>query len=269
MLSVRRFRSSRHHREYALGLTISKYRGLPVVEHGGALFGYRTELLRFPQQKFSVITLCNLGTSNPDRLSDQVADIYLEGQLSPEAATATASHVDPQPFVGPYRNTESHSVLNLAVLNGDLVAFGEHLKSLGPTRFEVVPGVEMSFESQNGGAMRVTLTSEDTAPQIFERYEPVKPTAQDLAEYVGEYKSTELLATYRFAVKDGKLTLATNWQEPAVLSASVRDEFQSPGPFGTVIVFRRDAAGHISGCDLFAGRVRNIAFAKSGSGTVK
>src|SRR5580692_4561808 len=51
--------------EYALGLFISAYRGLPIVEHGGALFGYRTELLRFPQQKFSVITLCNLGTSNP------------------------------------------------------------------------------------------------------------------------------------------------------------------------------------------------------------
>jgi hypothetical protein len=36
-----------------------KYRGLPVVAHGGALFGYRTEPLRFPQQKFSVFYLCN------------------------------------------------------------------------------------------------------------------------------------------------------------------------------------------------------------------
>ena len=63
--------------------------------------------------------------------------------------------------------------------------------------------------------------------------------------------SAELQATYRFAVKDGKLTLAMNWQEPAVLEPTVLDEFQ--GPFGTAIVFRRDAAGHITGCDLFAG----------------
>src|ERR1700688_4023251 len=70
--------------EYALGLFISTYRGLPIEEHGGALFGYRTELLRFPQQKFSVMTLCNVGTSNPGRLSYQIADLYLGGQLSSE-----------------------------------------------------------------------------------------------------------------------------------------------------------------------------------------
>lgn len=33
---------------YALGLEISTYRGLPIVEHDGALFGYRTAILRFP-----------------------------------------------------------------------------------------------------------------------------------------------------------------------------------------------------------------------------
>src|SRR6202795_732716 len=69
--------------EYALGLFISIYRGLPIMAHDGALFGYRTTLLRFLQQKFSVITLCNVGTSNPGRLSYQVADLYLAGQLSP------------------------------------------------------------------------------------------------------------------------------------------------------------------------------------------
>jgi hypothetical protein len=34
---------------YAMGLVLGNYRGLPIVEHGGALFGYRTELLRFPE----------------------------------------------------------------------------------------------------------------------------------------------------------------------------------------------------------------------------
>lgn len=33
---------------YALGLGISVHRGLPVVEHSGANFGFHTELLRFP-----------------------------------------------------------------------------------------------------------------------------------------------------------------------------------------------------------------------------
>ena len=35
---------------YAMGLTLGEYRGLPTAEHSGANFGYRSEYLRFPQQ---------------------------------------------------------------------------------------------------------------------------------------------------------------------------------------------------------------------------
>ena len=244
--------------EYALGLFISRYRGLPIVGHDGALFGYRTALLRFPNQKFSVICLCNLGTSNPGSLVDRVADVYLDGQFPPDpaAAAATAAHVVPQPFIGSYRNLESHSVYKISALEGDLVLFGQHLKALGPGHFSLSPGPELLFEAQANGAMRLTITSSDAAPQVFERFEPIKPSAEDLAQYAGEYTSSELQATYRFAFKDGKLTLTRNWQEPSVVEPSVRDEFQ--GQFGDAIVFRRDAKGHVNGLDLFAGRVRNI-----------
>jgi len=122
------------------------------------------------------------------------------------------------------------------------------------------PGAAIAFDRLQNGGIRATLTVEDSAPQVFVKFEPVKPSAEDLAQYAGEYTSSELQATYRFAVKDGKLTLATNWQEPSVLEPAVRDEFQSP--VGVAMVFRRDAPGHVTGCDLFAGRVRNIFFTR-------
>lgn len=247
--------------EYALGLFISTHRGLPIVEHGGALFGYRTELLRFPQQKFSVITLCNLGTSNPGRLSYQVADLYLAGQLSPEPPASAAPSVDAQPFAGWYRNLDSHSVLEISASKEGVAAFGTLFKPREATHFVATPGPEIAFDRRPNSGLRLTVNFKDAAPQIFERYEPLKASAENFAQYVGEYTSAELQATYRFAVKDGKLTLATNWQDPAVLEPIILDEFQ--GPFGTAIVFRRDAAGHVTGCDLFAGRVRNIGFAKT------
>lgn len=118
----------------------------------------------------------------------------------------------------------------------------------------------MAFESRAGGVIRLTLSFKDTAPQIFETYQPLKPSEEAFAQYVGEYTSAEVEATDRFAVKDGKLTLTVNWQEPAVLEPTVRDEFQ--GPAGTAIVFRRDAKGQITGFDAFAGRVRDIFFAR-------
>jgi CubicO group peptidase (beta-lactamase class C family) len=249
---------------YALGLEIGTYRGLPIVEHGGALFGYRTELLRFPQQKFSVITLCNVGTSNPRRLANQVADIYLEQQLAPNPATAPPVHVDPSPFAATYRNPDSHEVFYLTAREDFLVGNELEFKPRDATHFASASGMQLSFDRQPGGGMRLSLSFTDAPeapPQIYEKIQPVDLAVQDLAQYVGEYTSAELQTTYRFAVKGDKLALAVNWQEPSVLTPTIRDEFK--GAEGTAIVFRRDAAGHITGFDVFAGRVRNIAFAKT------
>lgn len=246
--------------EYALGLFISKYRGLPIVAHDGANFGYRTTLLRFPEQRFSVVCLCNLGTSNPLRLSYQVADLYLAGRLAPDPQPAASAKVDPQPFAAWYRNPQSHSAYQISASGGDIVALGSHFKPRDANHFVSTPGAEIAFDRLPSGDIRATLTLPDSAPQVFERFEPRKPSAEELAQYAGEYTSSELQATYRFRVKDGELTLANNWQEPSVLEATVRDEFQSP--VGVAVVFRRDAAGQITGCDLFAGRVRNISFTR-------
>jgi len=251
--------------EYGLGVFVSKYRGLPIVEHGGALFGYRTELLRFPQQKFSVITLCNLGTSGPRNLANQVAEVYLAGQFAADAnggsAATTAQQADPQPFVGSYRSAESHSVYTLSTADGDLVLFGQHLKAAGANRFVFPGGPEFHFESGAGNAMRVTMESEDAAPQVFERYQAIPLAAGDAGQYAGNFESSELEATYKIEVKDGKLLLRMNWQEPASLEPTVRDEFR--GPNGETLVFRRDSKGQVTGFDVFAGRVRNISFARA------
>jgi CubicO group peptidase (beta-lactamase class C family) len=70
--------------DYAKGLRIADYRGLRTVSHGGSWGGYRAELLRFPDQHFSVACLCNLGTANPSRRTRQVADVYLGSMMKPK-----------------------------------------------------------------------------------------------------------------------------------------------------------------------------------------
>ena len=70
--------------DYALGLGLSDYKGLKMVSHGGAFVGFRADMLRFPDLKFSVIVLANLGNINPSRLARQVADIYLADRFKPE-----------------------------------------------------------------------------------------------------------------------------------------------------------------------------------------
>lgn len=73
--------------EYAKGLFIADYRGLRTVSHGGAWGGYRAELLRFPEQHFSVACLCNLGSVRSSNRAHRVADVYLAGLMKPKEAS--------------------------------------------------------------------------------------------------------------------------------------------------------------------------------------
>jgi CubicO group peptidase (beta-lactamase class C family) len=72
--------------DYAKGLFHQEYRGLHAVRHGGAWGGYRAELLRFPEQHFSVACLCNLGNANPGQRAERVADVYLGSLMKPKEA---------------------------------------------------------------------------------------------------------------------------------------------------------------------------------------
>jgi CubicO group peptidase (beta-lactamase class C family) len=78
--------------DYAKGLFIADYRGLHTVSHGGSWGGYRAELLRFPEQHFSVACLCNRGDAAPTRRAHQVADIYLGGMMKPKEEKKAAEH---------------------------------------------------------------------------------------------------------------------------------------------------------------------------------
>jgi hypothetical protein len=87
---------------YVLGLMMGDYRGLPLVEHDGANFGYRTDILRFPQQRFTAITLCNVSDADPAALSRAVADVYLENQFH-DTPPAISNAV---PFAGKFSTAE-------------------------------------------------------------------------------------------------------------------------------------------------------------------
>src|SRR5262245_26300385 len=90
---------------YAFGLGNEEYRGLKAVAHGGGFYGFRTEMLRFPAQRFTVICLCNVGTANPGNLARKVADIYLADQLKPVEARKEVAQNAPAPSSQPVTMT--------------------------------------------------------------------------------------------------------------------------------------------------------------------
>ena len=79
---------------YAFGLNIGDYRGLKTVGHSGSWRGFRSHLMRFPDQKFGVVILCNLDTFNPLNLAEKVADIYLADVLAPIEASKPEKEIE-------------------------------------------------------------------------------------------------------------------------------------------------------------------------------
>jgi len=103
--------------DYAKGLFVGKYRGLRFVDHGGSWGGYRAQLLRFPEQHFSVACLCNLANANPEKRAHQVADIFLAEEMK-----------EPKPAKEPdFEKREKKPTVDLAAEK--LGAYSGHFRS--------------------------------------------------------------------------------------------------------------------------------------------
>ena len=70
---------------YASGLGIGSYRGLRTISHGGSWRGYRSHLLRFPDEKLAVAVFANFSTFRSGETAQRVADVFLEGRIEPLA----------------------------------------------------------------------------------------------------------------------------------------------------------------------------------------
>jgi CubicO group peptidase (beta-lactamase class C family) len=263
---------------YAFGLAIGEYKGLKTVGHGGSDAGYRADFLRFPDQRFSVVCLCNLSTANPSALTRRVADIYLAGQLKQEpprpkqtppvvASTERPTEQELASKGGIYTELKSGTTVQLAMKDGKLTAAlgpGFPLVPLTKDRFQVFGApATVTFEgTANGHPQRMLVLNDgEKEPLVFEYVAAlVAPSAAQMAEYAGTYYSEELDTRYTFLVKDDKLTVRRRKFEDTALTPASADGF-TVADVGNIRFFR-DSQKRVSGFELNAGRVRHLRFSK-------
>ena len=248
---------------YAMGLVLGNYRGLPIVEHGGALFGYRTELLRFPEQKFSVICLCNIASAVPENLARKVADIYLADKLKPEASalkrSSNESFPDPATFAGKYLDPRTHLMYTFTASNGNLMAWGAVLIRINANQFYDLQSDVIAFDSSQG-VMHANL---DIGQQTYfsgSKVEELYLGEPELASYTGRFRSTELDTVYSLSEVKGTLTLRNGDKPPQKLAPIAKDEFDA-GDFGR-LVCEHDSGGRVPGFRAFTQAARGIEFKK-------
>jgi CubicO group peptidase (beta-lactamase class C family) len=261
---------------YAFGLGIDEYKGLKRVSHGGGFVGFRAEMTRFPEQKFTVICLANLGTINPSRLCTQIADIYLADHFKKvEKAPEEKKKVEPIPLskedleekTGNYQDEKSSSwsVVSMRKEKLEIFAMGRRfvLTPVAKARFLALDApYELSIDfipDQKGRTHKAKITVEGEERNLVKapKLEPL--TAPQLKEYEGEYYNDELPVTYKLAVEKDALVFKHKNAPKVALKAMSRDKFIA-GWFN--IEFVRDKRKKITGFVLGAGRAANIEFVK-------
>ncbi len=270
---------------YGLGLFLGTYSGWKIVEHDGRDAGYRSHLIRFPELRLSLVSLCNIaleGRELPGRLLRRVADLFLAARLRPPRqrrpqAAAAAPHLEAAAVsAGPYWSREAAIGLRIrgeaealrlefgddnglmTPLGGEYFRWSGSL-GLGDVEIEVAPPAE-------GKPRKIMLKPEYGGAMVFEAVPAVGVPAGALNEFEGRYYSDELDTAYRVVLEGPALVIKRNKFVPTTLFAASPDEF-AIAEMGVLkngrLVFSRDAQDRINGFTLSGDRVRDLRFVKA------
>ena len=249
----------------ALGLQKSSYKGLKVVGCAGSGFGYRAQLMRFPDENFSVIILANREDANPTKMAHQVADIFLKSKFKSDAEKEKIFTLNQ--LVGHYEVQPGRAV-ELTVKNDMLHVFQ---KWDGAT-YPVVNTVGDTYEIPNYSAMQLVFSDLGNSftqkltvflnggEFIFSRKEKIDISTPNLNDYSGDFYSYELDASFSLYIDGEDLYVKIVNDDPMKLS--LYDYHSDAFYFGDDLLRFNRSNGVITGFELDAGRVNNLKFEK-------
>jgi CubicO group peptidase (beta-lactamase class C family) len=260
--------------DYAFGLVVTQHKGLKLIEHGGAWMGYRAQMIRFPEQKFSVICLANFSNINPSELCFKVADIYLANNFIREIEPKKPA-AQPKPViltekqlkdkVGDYYDPESGQLAKFSIENKKLtlhsMRYNVVLSPISETTFVSLDApVEISIDFlEKEKEIRAKIGRGE--PLILKSIERIPLNPAQLNEYTGIYYSDEFEVIYNITIQNNMLLIKIQHGDFTIpLELVIKDSFL--GPMQTFFNFFRDEQNKIKGFSVKAGRVRNIKFIK-------
>ena len=264
--------------DYAFGISNGDYNGLRTVSHGGALAGYRTYFLRFPEQNTSIIFLANRSDANSGTMSRRIADIVLKDEFEEaelqQAGDKTDSSTPSEylafdgssltPYTGEY--VIQPGVDFVAEIIDDSLQITQNWNGVSykilPTAEHVfvIPDSEVSFTFGAFEDDLATTVHVDQGGSITEckRKTEFDINALDIEQYVGTYYSKDLDCNYVIYIDNDVLMIRKPRQTPTKLS--FQDEDTCGDDRSVYYITRR--GNDVDGFVLDAGRVENLVFVR-------
>jgi CubicO group peptidase (beta-lactamase class C family) len=257
---------------YASGFVVGRYRGLKTVEHDGANAGYRAELLRFPEQRLSVVLLCNADDVDPELQARKVADLFLGKVLEPRSQSQdekpAAIKIDPRTLdalTGEYEHPLGVTI-TYTKENDRLMAqaTGEQkflLYPSGPRAFTYkLVNATVTFDRPGAdGSVGAAVHHQNGRDFPMKRIHRTPLTAAELQDREGEFYSDELHVLYNVFDRDGELVLRHPRGEFKLHRGMDVDTYWADWPIGTIHYSCTSGQG-CAGFNVTDGRVRNLWF---------
>lgn len=261
---------------YAFALNNGTYKGLKTVSHSGGLAGYRAQLMRFPDENFSVIILANRGDANPTSKAFQIADILLKDKFvnqPPNKETKTAAPDNANTLEKFSLNQLSGNyeiqpgvILDITAKNDSLHV----LQTWNKSSYYLINTTGNTYEMPNDHSIQFVFSElKDDSAQIltvfqngdetiWKRKAKIEAPDLNLEDYTGSFYSEELDAAYLLFLEGDKLKVKIANYDAQELKLYDKDAFTAE-----VGLFRFNRSnGAIKGFELDAGRVTNLKFEK-------
>jgi CubicO group peptidase (beta-lactamase class C family) len=254
---------------YGGGLGLGTYRGINIIEHTGGDAGFRCNLMRCPDHRFSVAILSNFSSIDPPALTRRIVDVFLKSVLDGGSTTASVTrrhHHGPdelKQIEGAYLDVEDgDQILHLHFDNGKLLGGGpakqeaHELEAVGKGHFRYViyPRNELIVHD---GEQTLSRIVDGRVANRFARLEPHRYSSGELEEFAGSYRSAETGYRYDVVMHNGGLASTALKQSHQPMTAVAQDLFVEGR---SRLRFKRDEDGAISGLMLNSERTRNFWF---------
>lgn len=263
---------------YALGQERHAYRGLDTWSHGGRDAGYRSFLLRIPDERFSVAVLSNAADFDTAKIAYAAVDLFLKKRSAYQAPVNLAK-TQPSPamlarYAGDYELfpgliftlSASGNRLFFAPLGS---AEKTELSALSANTFQLNlrNDISIEFAAQIKGqapAFDYRIGQHGKLPAKRIALSPFAPDAMPLHEYTGRFYSRELHAEYELYLDGNVLTARHPRQATIVLQPYQTDTFSSPASFFQRLTFVRDHDGRVVGFQMSGVYAEDIEFQRIG-----
>ena len=259
---------------FGYGLRVIDTPGRRQVFRVGNWAGSGAVLYYFPDQKLGFAVLSNWDYTSIDGFIPGIIEIYLPPPAPPAASAKPAAKPKAVKVAAP----------KLDALVGDYrIAPGRifTISRTGDQLFVSLPGAKFPLTTISETVFRLDIAEatitfhkdkagqatefvwEQGGEQVAPRVVLVKPTPQELQEYVGEYANDELNLRFRVELRGAALFLTSPGQGDVRLTPDEKDRFAGASTVVTMVAFQRDARNAVTGFFIDNDPIRDLVFKKS------